>query len=177
MTSQNIVLSSWDTLYLPYSRPWQWQNNFINICTLQWAEYIMNFPIILLARSKMIGGRAAVSANKVCDFANFCLVLLLTCHHNPKQNFSYLKDLSQPALSFLIYFQYYVFHFYHLKKYPAVYQYLISKSNILLHTLPRVLSMFIDFYFYLLVMFDSLIQENCTICVICVCNTFYNIRY
>jgi len=49
---------------------------------------------------------------------------------------------------------------------PDVYQYIISKFNILLRMLPMVLSIFKIFILFLLVMFDTLVQENCTLFVI-----------
>ena len=55
-------------IYQPHSKPQLRQNNVINICNL--AQCIMNFPVMLLVRSKMIGGWASVSGGGVQDIAN-----------------------------------------------------------------------------------------------------------
>ena len=43
------------------------------------------------------------------------LVLLLTCQHNPLRTTSSLKDLCQPALSFLLFYQLFMFYSYYFK--------------------------------------------------------------
>ena len=43
------------------------------------------------------------------------LLLLLTCQHNPLRTTSSLKDLCQPALSFLLFYQLFMFYSYYFK--------------------------------------------------------------
>jgi len=95
----------------------------------------------------MIGGRASVSAKKK-NAVRYCISLFFPFLHATSIH-AYLLILKGTILAgsdFSLLFQVFYFIFI-ISKMPAVYQYLISKPNILLSMLPMVLSMFIDFYF------------------------------
>jgi len=93
----------------------------------------------------MIGGRASV------------LVFLLRSHHNPMRTFSSLKDLTQPALSFLLSFQLLILHFI-IPKMSSLSAISYFKVQ---HSAPYVASGLIDVFkisiLFLLVRFDPLV--------------------
>ena len=116
------------------------------------------FPIMHLVRLEVIGGKMAVSANDVYDSQIFFVVLhllLLRSHHNTLQNISSLMDVPS-RLYLLTSISKFLYCFLISQKQPAFQQYLISMSTIMLHMLPRVLSMLPRF-----LLFPS--QYGCTL--------------
>ena len=99
-------------------------------------------------------------------------LLLLRCHHNRIRNFSYLMEVPKPAMSstssssFLIL----IFDISNVGNVLA-----ISYFNVQCCA-PYVAKCLINdvniSIVFLLVMLHSLVQENCILCVNCICNFF-----
>jgi hypothetical protein len=93
----------------------------------------------------MIGGRASVSAKKGvrhCKSLSLSFLNATSIHADMLILKGPILAGSDFSLHFPVFYCIFI-----ISKMPAVYQYLISKPNILLRMLPMVLLMFIDIYF------------------------------